>query len=1204
MTGKFLFSAVLFWHLVTVAKGWWCQASHGSCTGQRHKFQKDASLEFQFPFSRKDYGLLRFADWDSDGDMDILVAENESLWFYERLPGLGDFFEKHEVIRFSSFRSSFEVPYSHWFGEKGFEVADWDGDGNPDLLVCHRSFKLTSVQFLNYQMVLASSISIVSEAPMILLTNETTGCHMQAVDFDEDGDVDLALSEPYASSVGWPTHRLRKYFERVSDEVSALEERTGEDNPLEAFTDPVQQIADLDGDGRLDVLVAVEPGAARVTRWRYFRRTAAGTFVEPLENPLAAMVFRNYFIPHWMRALHLYVADWNSDGVPDVLFVDQNPNTGFPSFLRDFNHQHVVDRDLQRNSHFDMYENIRLPYSASFIVEDWNEDGFEDVLVFSFTKYGGSESLTFRRYEFQPRGMKEVDVFSIPFHHYHAGDSRGLDNFALVDWDSDGALDLLFASGADGKVHFYRNLSEEPAEHPFKMIQLKKDSQQAWILALPMVVDWDKDGDLDLFLGPSDGRYFEQLADGSLREWPLEESPLMSAMKLLPPDSSYRRRRGPKWQFVDCDADGDFDLIQSPGINNIDNKAPAQACEHDNGTHELRCDSDFLCLGTNVSRYPEADWSSVFDADPGSFFSVLDGQLKLFVLRDSRIELWTPGFCVPSDRCNNKGHCLPGESRCRCNLGHDKSDCSSCHVQFYSVRREELQVQDCMACPGDVAGGKVCYGRGTCFDDAMAKHLQQDSTAAWMVIGNGSCSCNEAYFYGTDQDGRSTCMDGHCPAGTEEIDGNSAMHAYEAKFPQKAVLLAVHVMQGVSPRLALPEHLKPTGKSAAHAHKGGLQAAVRAKLALPERTKSTSKFATSAPKAKFLQSQEHFRFVAAPYASDARQAHFLLQEVASVAIVLLESFLREKAGTAQNALRERSPRIQVALRAKNAQLERMKFKSNSATGARRAPYQLQDCDLGHVSLPNSAKCRSCNDLLVRAVPDATGQTCEVKTLDIVFGLVCWMTAACFSFLFLTGFFGRLPISDVSSQGDKMVITTSMAHLFLKRADPVVSFAGTGVPDLDSTSTWKVRALSSYQLTLHGEEASMPLETSTGHMRLNFPRPFLSMGIWRCPLLVWCLFFVAATAGVASQLMPSLTVLECGFGLCTGLLAFALRRRQGERTPLAKRRRQFLREWPLAVARCDRGPDRSMTAGQLSDFVQLLGDFLGLVLGFIWSWLLF
>ena len=141
----------------------------------------------------------------------------------------------------------------------------------------------------------------------------------------------------------------------------------------------------------------------------------------------------------------------------------------------------------------------------------------------------------------------------------------------------------------------------------------------------------------------------------------------------------------------------------------------------------------------------------------------------------------------------------------------------------------------------------------------------------------------------------------------------------------------------------------------------------------------------------------------------------------------------------------------------------------------------------------------------------------------------------------------------------MVITTSIAHHFLKRAHPVVSFTGTGVPNLDSTSTGKVRALSSYQLTLHGEQASIPLDTSKGHIRLNFPHPFLCMGMWRCPLLGWCLFFAAATAGVAGRLMFSLTALACGFGFCTGLLAFAFRRRQvfffcGEgRAPLVLRR---------------------------------------------------
>ena len=165
-------------------------------------------------------------------------------------------------------------------------------------------------------------------------------------------------------------------------------------------------------------------------------------------------------------------------------------------------------------------------------------------------------------------------------------------------------------------------------------------------------------------------------------------------------------------------------------------------------------------------------------------------------------------------------------------------------------------------------------------------------------------------------------------------------------------------------------------------------------------------------------------------------------------------------------------------------------------------------------------------------------------MDIVLGLICWMTAACFCFLFLTGCCGRLPISDVSSQGDKVVITTSIAHHFLKRAHPIVSFAGTGVPNLDSTSAWKVRALSSYQLTLHGEPVSIPLDTSAGHIRLSLPHPFLCMGMWRCPLLGWCLFFAAATAGVAGRLNLSLTALACGFGFFTGLLAFGFRRRHG------------------------------------------------------------
>ena len=1266
--------------------------------------------------------------------MDVLLAENNSLWFYERLPG--DAFEKHKLM----------TNLSIW---DGFEVADWDGDRQLfdsyfflrkrvrflfyhrrkfkivcsihfllqifplsfagdmklDILMCTVELVWAEVRFLSHSVVLAG-VTNMYEHPAILWTHGTE-CEMQAVDFDEDGDLDLVMG--------------KGYFERVLDE---LEERTGEQNPLQAFPGQVDRIADLDGDGRLDVLVAVtnsaETNSAEKTRrWRYFRRAAAGTFVEPWENPLAEMQFgdifslRSFFVSH-----KIHVADWNSDGLPDVLLV----GTRVWSY-----YQHVVDRDLRRNSHFKMYEDIHLSHPSSFVVQDWNEDGFEDVMVVQQQSSRESGLVwKLRRYEFQPRHMKEVLGFSLNVNSTVVS-AYDLSGFALVDWDRDGALDLLIASEIDGKLHFYPNLGEESAEHPFKNIQLKKQphpDRTIWMFAKPMVVDWDNDGDLDLFLGPPDGRYFEHLADGSLRE---KQSPLVRWQSL--PSNSYRRRQpvyARNWQFVDCDADGDLDLIQIHQIP--DSNAPAQACEHDDSTHELRCDPDFLCLGTDISQYQGGA------ADGGSFFSVLDGQLKLFVQRpnffwEGGIELWTPGFCVPSDLCNNKGHCLPGESHCRCNLGHEAADCSSCHEHYYSVHRQELQVQDCKACPGDVAGGKVCYGRGTCFDDAMAKSLQQESTAAWMSIGNGSCNCTEAHFYGTDQDGRSACMDGHCPAGTEEVDGNCnscAGGSFSAagglcqecgagKFSRRGSTNCSSCAAGRVSKTSGSSTCEPcragtyesenqfcnacprgtiskegsaacspceagrftresrtceqcpggmisvngssecrscpagkysragssscskcpagaisqvAGSSACEACRAGTYEINRqvcntcpqgkisavagsaacspcdagrfAKEALmceqcPNGTISSAgrSECQSCPSGTFSHpesngcsecpagtiskvpgSTECWQCAAGTFSaagsSECRNcpagqfseagssscskcpAGEISKDPGSIACEACPAGTHEVDKQFCNLCQQGT--ISAAGSGTCSPCDAGRFAKDALTcepckgGTFAGPNSssCENCGLGEVSLPNSATCRNCNDLLVRAVPDATGQTCEVEAMDIVLGLICWMTSACFCFLFLTGCFGRFPISDVSSQGDKVVITTSIAHYFLKRAHPVVSFTGTGVPNLDSTSTWKVRALSSYQFTLHGEQASIPLDTSKGHIRLNFPHPFLCMGMWRCPLLGWCLFFATATvtAGVAGRLVFSLTALACGFGFCTGLLAFAFRRRQG------------------------------------------------------------
>lgn len=234
--------------------------------------------------------------------------------------------------------------------------------------------------------------------------------------------------------------------------------------------------------------------------------------------------------------------------------------------------------------------------------------------------------------------------------------------------------------------------------------------------------------------------------------------------------------------------------------------------------------------------------------------------------------------------------------------------------------------------------------------------------------------------------------------------------------------------------------------------------------------------------------------------------------------------------------------------------------------------------------------------MIRATADATKEGCQPSLVDYVFGFLCCTYSAWLLYgLYLIGSRGSVPISDISSQGEKVVITTTVAHYFLKRAHPVVSFAGTGVPDLDKNEKnliWKAKATSLYQLTLHcSDKPDMALDTSIGHLHLRFPHMLLSTGMWHCPLILWCLIATTVIAAAASQLTWSLTLVTCTAGLVTGLLNPAWRRRQAKRSPLAKRRRQFFKEWHLALQRCDRGPDRSMTAGKLLEFLQFFDSFI-------------
>ena len=205
----------------------------------------------------------------------------------------------------------------------------------------------------------------------------------------------------------------------------------------------------------------------------------------------------------------------------------------------------------------------------------------------------------------------------------------------------------------------------------------------------------------------------------------------------------------------------------------------------------------------------------------------------------------------------------------------------------------------------------------------------------------------------------------------------------------------------------------------------------------------------------------------------------------------------------------------------------------------------RNCPPGHVSGPASAICSSCHSLLIRSTPDPTKQTCQISGLEVVLVGICWMTSAGFCFLFCIGFCGEVPIADISETQGRRVVTTTIAHQFIKSKGREVTFHNTRVPDLEKRP-WKVSALSSFQLILHVDpEMENPLDTSMGTLRLKFPRGFLATGFFRCPTICWCFLSLAATVVIMSQLTWSLTALLCGLGILSGIAAFACRWRQGQ-----------------------------------------------------------
>jgi len=400
-----------------------------------------------------------FADFDGDGDLDLLCGEFRDSFTYFQNTGTRKEpkYKAGQKLRLGKGLLTMDL-------QMIVPVAfDWDKDGDMDLICGDEDGRVALIEHTGKQRkglpVFKKPVYFQQKAKDVKFGALATPF---GVDWDGDGDEDVICGNTagyvaFFENLGGganPKWARAKYLEAGGETLRIMAGPNGSiQGPCEAkWGYTTQTVADWDHDGRLDLIVnsiwgkvvwyrnigskgapklaaakpiAVEwPGKAPKPEWNWWDPKGKNFVTQWRTTPMAV--------------------DWNKDGLTDIVMLDHEGRLAFFKRAR-------KDGRL-----------VLLPGENIFV----NEKGHQHNLIRG--RAGGS-------------GRRKIQV---------------------VDWDGDGRLDILFNSvNAD----FYRNLGEKDGKTVLKNMGPIDARKISGHTSSPTVVDWDKNGIPDALVGAEDG---------------------------------------------------------------------------------------------------------------------------------------------------------------------------------------------------------------------------------------------------------------------------------------------------------------------------------------------------------------------------------------------------------------------------------------------------------------------------------------------------------------------------------------------------------------------------------------------------------------------------------------------------------------------------------------------------------------------------
>ncbi len=356
-----------------------------------------------------------------------------------------------------------------------------------------------------------------------------------ALDWDKDRDVDLvvgqedgrvALVENTGKVIdGMPQFLPPRFFQQQADEVK-----------FGVLVTPYS--FDWDNDGDEDLICGNSAGyvgfienldEGNPPKWAapvYLR--ADGKFIRIMAGPNGSI--QGPCEAKWGYTT-LNVADWDHDGLPDIVI---NSIWGKVLWYRNIgtrkNPKLTAERPIEvewagkpPKPAWNWWEpkgkNLAAQWRTTPVVIDYDSDGLNDLIMLDHEGYLAMFQRAKRNQELilLPGKRLFTSEHASVFDSIHrpknqtggllrmndgvAGKS-GRRKFCFADWDIDGRLDILVNSR---NISFLRNISTDRNKHLFNDMGMVDSRILAGHTTSPTLVDWNKDGIVDLLVGAEDG---------------------------------------------------------------------------------------------------------------------------------------------------------------------------------------------------------------------------------------------------------------------------------------------------------------------------------------------------------------------------------------------------------------------------------------------------------------------------------------------------------------------------------------------------------------------------------------------------------------------------------------------------------------------------------------------------------------------------